>query len=66
MEENIEGEVKNIRQRRTTNDWETLGIKFLNPTEEDFDEILDFKEGLSLKRPPKSSPQGCQCNTSTG
>ena len=42
MEENIEGEVKNIRQRRTTNDWETLGIKFSNPTEEDFDEILDF------------------------
>jgi len=42
MEENIEGETKKITQRRTTNDWETLGIKFLNPTEEDFDEILDF------------------------
>jgi hypothetical protein len=42
MEENIEGEKKKIRQRRTTNDWETLGIKFLKPTEEDFDEILDF------------------------
>lgn len=42
MEENIEGETKKITQRRTTNDWETLGIKFSNPTEEDFDEILDF------------------------
>ena len=42
MEENIEGEKKKVRQRRSTNDFQTLGIHFSIPSEEDFDEILDF------------------------